>query len=130
MNATETKLTAEIHVWSAIGDTPLTKRGGSYCDHLAYAEIEVGSPSEARKKAIGLIRSTPGGNHAHYNVPAFWNQNMRSGYVRTTDTHAEGESCSCGRTARRVDGRDCHGVVGIAYHVCGCGLSWSNGEKF
>jgi hypothetical protein len=46
------------------------------------------------------------------------------------DTQAAGESCSCGRTARRVDGRDCHGVVGIAYHVCGCGLSWSNGERF
>lgn len=81
----EIKLIAEIHVWSEIGHTPLSNRGGSYCDQLAYVEVEVNSPAEAREKAIALLQTTPHGNHAHYNVPGFWNQNTRSGYARLRD---------------------------------------------
>ncbi len=76
---------AEIKVWSAIGHTPLTNRGGSFCDLLVDTVIEVSDIAEARIKAKQFVRCTPEGNTGHYNLPEHPNQNTRSGYVGLSD---------------------------------------------
>ncbi len=41
-----------ITVWSRVGFTPITKRGGSFCDRLAEKVIECMEPREARQATI------------------------------------------------------------------------------
>ena len=60
------KYDCEISLFSDIGDTPLTKRGGKHRDELLRTTIQVASPTDARQKCIDLINATP---HA---VTGFW----------------------------------------------------------
>ncbi len=71
----------KVYVWSNIGNTPITKRGGSFCDVLVEREIECETPEQARAEVKALIRSTPHGGYGHFNMPDFWNQNTRSSFV-------------------------------------------------
>jgi hypothetical protein len=82
---TNVTMKAEIIIWSAIGHTPITHRSGSYCDVLLETVREVRNPEDAREIAKELMRSTPGADTAHFNLPEFWNQNTRTGWVKNTD---------------------------------------------
>ena len=76
---------ATLRVWSEIGNTPLTKRAGSYCDELAKVEIEVDGPVEAKAALKDLMLKTPHAADGHFEVPEFWNQNTRSGSMSIRD---------------------------------------------
>lgn len=71
----------EIYVWSAIGNTPVTHRGGSFCDELYHGFIEAENPEDANAKAVELVRSTPHGDKGYFNMPEWPNQNTRSNWV-------------------------------------------------
>lgn len=73
--------TAEIKLWSAIGDTPLTGRGGSFCDELVSVELNVLNPTDARTVVQNLIRSTPRAVKGYFNIPSWPNQNTRSAWL-------------------------------------------------
>ena len=60
------KYPCRITLHSEIGNTPLTNRGGQYCDKLLEPERNVSGPEEARKKCIELINTT---THA---MQGFW----------------------------------------------------------
>lgn len=70
-----------IHVWSKIGNTPLTGRKGAYCDELAKVEIETASPEEAHAKTVEMLKTIPHAEKGHYYLPDWWNQNTRSNWL-------------------------------------------------
>lgn len=72
---------ANIVVWSEIGSTPLTGRIGSYCDELVKVTINVNSPVEAKAKVRELIANTKYASRGHFEMPEWWNQNERTGWV-------------------------------------------------
>ncbi len=76
---------ATIVIWSAIGNTPMTNRGGSYCDELARVVVDVSDPTEAKQAAYDLLLSTPHAADGHFDIPQYWNQNTRSGWVNVRD---------------------------------------------
>ena len=82
---TNATMKAEIIIWSAIGHTPITHRSGPYCDVLLETVREAANPHEAREIAKELMRSTPGADTAHFDLPEFWNQNTRTGWVKISD---------------------------------------------
>lgn len=71
----------EIYIWSRIGHTPVTKRGGLFCDVLIHADVDCESPEAARKFVRALIAAHPHGNYGHFNMPEYWNHNTRSGFT-------------------------------------------------
>ena len=71
----------KVYVWSNIGNTPITKRAGSFCDVLVEREIECSTPEQARAEVKALIRNTPHGYSGHFNIPDHPNQNTRSSFV-------------------------------------------------
>jgi hypothetical protein len=71
----------EIRVWSQIGHTPLTKRGGAYCDLLLLTEIECDGYGDARLQAETIMRALPSGARGHAHMPAHPNQNYRSIWI-------------------------------------------------
>lgn len=77
----ERKYGAEIRIWSAIGHTPITGRRGAYCDELAMECIDVAHPGEAREAAEKLKKQHPHAATAHFNVPSYPNQNIRTGWL-------------------------------------------------
>ena len=79
--STQTHLMAEIMIWSATGHTPITHRVGPYCDVLLETTREAANPNEAHEIVKELMRNTPGAHKAHYYLPAYWNQNTRTGWV-------------------------------------------------
>jgi hypothetical protein len=48
---------------------------------LVNTMIQVSDPGEARRKAVDLINATHRGHYAYYEVPGWWNQNIRSGWT-------------------------------------------------
>lgn len=71
----------EIYVYSAIGNTPITKRGSSYCDVLIYTHLQCESAEDARATVELLIRSQPHGNYGHFHMLDHPNQNTRASFV-------------------------------------------------
>lgn len=71
----------EIKIWSRIGCTPITKRGGSYCDLLVDTVLECATPTEALALTKEIIRATPNGDYGHFYMPTYWNQNTRSNFT-------------------------------------------------
>lgn len=69
-----------LSAFSAVGHTPLTKRGGAYCDLLVSNEVTVTSREEAQGLADKLLKETPHAVEVWFNMPEYWNQNLRSGY--------------------------------------------------
>jgi hypothetical protein len=67
-----------IKLWSRNGHTPLTGRGGSFCDELLSLTIDCAGPSEAEQKALDYKNKTKGAYSCHYNMPDYPNQNTRS----------------------------------------------------
>jgi hypothetical protein len=70
-----------IVIWSNIGHTPITGRGGSYCDELLRTTVECESPSEARALVKNLLNETQYSYMGYFNMPEYWNQNTRNAYV-------------------------------------------------
>ena len=87
---TNATMKAEIIIWSAIGHTPITHRSGPCCDVLLETAREVVNPEEAREIVKELMRSTPGADTAHFDLPEFWNQNTRTGWVKISDALTAG----------------------------------------
>jgi hypothetical protein len=71
---------ATLVVWSRIGHTPVTNRGGAYCDELARVEVSVASPEHALCMLAALFSETPHADRAYFNVPNWPNQNTRDGW--------------------------------------------------
>jgi len=67
-----------ITVLSVQGNTPLTNRGGSYCDLLATVEVECKDPTEALAKTLEIKKQTPHAYQCHFIMPEYPNQNTRS----------------------------------------------------
>lgn len=63
----------EIYVWSI--------REDGYCDELVHVWVETSSPEAARDLARQMIRDTPHGHYAHYNLPDHPNRNIRAGWT-------------------------------------------------
>ena len=84
-STTNATMKAEIKIWSAIGHTPITHRSGPYCDVLLEISREVTNPQEAREIVKELMRSTPSADTAHFDIPEFWNQNTRTGWLKISD---------------------------------------------
>lgn len=78
---TTKKLSAEIFVWSRIGCTPITNRGGSFCDELVRTHITVESPEDASIKVRQLMDATPHAAKGYFNIPEWPNQNTRSRWL-------------------------------------------------
>lgn len=74
----------EIYIWSAIGHTPLTNRGGSFCDELIHTTVDCENPTEAKKVVKNLLMFTKHAERGHFNMPAYWNQNEQSGWIAIT----------------------------------------------
>ena len=72
---------AEIKVWSNIGVTPITKRGGNYCDLLVDKKVAVKSISEARHITNQLINETEFGYKGFFYVSDHPNQNINNGWL-------------------------------------------------
>ncbi len=71
----------EIKVWSEIGHTPLTCRGGYYRDLLLDTECLCDDPASALAATKALINTTPGGASGHFSMPNHPNQNIRDGWT-------------------------------------------------
>lgn len=69
----------KVVLFSAVGDTPKTKRGKSYCDELFRGSIECESPEDARRQVSELLRTTPHAYKGFYRVDGWPNQNTRDG---------------------------------------------------
>ena len=72
----------QIKIWSEIGNTPITKRKGAYCDELYSNTIQVLDPEDAKNIIKELIRETEHAVSGHYYLPGYPNQNTRSNFVR------------------------------------------------
>jgi hypothetical protein len=70
----------KITIWSAIGSTPITNRGGSYCDELASVTVYCESPGDALAKTLEIKNKTKHAYACHYTMPDYPNQNTRSGF--------------------------------------------------
>jgi len=77
-------MNTEIHIYSDYGNTPITKRGGAYCDLLLHITIQCGNPEEARQRTIELIRDTQHARHGHFTMPEWRNRITRSGFITFT----------------------------------------------
>ena len=73
---------AEIHIWSRIGHTPLTKRRGLYCDLLHKERHQVRDIEAAKKRMQYLLRITPHSCDAHFAVLEHPNQNLRTQWMK------------------------------------------------
>lgn len=69
-----------IYVWSQYGNTPITKRGGSYCDELLKVEVELTSHCEAQALADKYLRETKHASRSSFTLTGYWNQNLNSGF--------------------------------------------------
>ena len=84
------KYQATISVFSDYGNTPVTNRGGSYCDHIAEIVEYFETPAEARAAAVQAAIDTEHGYSAFYEMPDHPNQNTRHGWVNTATAVNEG----------------------------------------
>ena len=72
----------EIMIFSPVGQTPLTKRMGSYCDLLLKEYFMLDNPAQAKQKIRDLIASIVHNvGSAHYYIPDYPNQNTQCGWV-------------------------------------------------
>jgi len=67
-----------IIIWSRTGNTPITKRGGGFCDELVHVTLDCASPDEALVVTAELKARTPHAYACHFHMPDFPNQNTRS----------------------------------------------------
>lgn len=66
----------EFYIHSKIGVTPITDRGGCYCDLLAQFSIDCESIEEAREIAQQLRCIVKNAKTVHYNLPDHPNHNL------------------------------------------------------
>ena len=78
-------LKVNVMVWSEIGHTPLTNRVGAYCDELVNEVTTCTSPEDAFEYVKGLMKHTKHASKAHYYIPEYWNQNLRSRWITMSD---------------------------------------------
>lgn len=78
----------QIKIWSAVGNTPVTKRGSSFCDELVSETTDCTSPEDARQYILGLMKRTPHADNANFYMPEWPNQNVRSQWLLISDTFA------------------------------------------
>ena len=71
-----------VVIWSAIGSTPITKRGGAYCDELFKITVNISTPEKATKYVKELINAMGLADNGHFYMPDYPNQNTRSNFVR------------------------------------------------
>lgn len=71
----------QIRLWSANGNTPITKRGGCYCDEVLLLNGVCSNPQVAKDWVQDLITTTPHAVYGHFTMPDFPNQNIRTGFV-------------------------------------------------
>ncbi len=71
----------EIKIWSQVGHSPLTKRGGSFCDLLLDTEMDCETPAEAEKLTLQLMAATPHSARANFYMPEYPNQNIRQRWL-------------------------------------------------
>jgi hypothetical protein len=76
------KYLTTITIWSDIRNTPLTNRGGAYCDELLDFKTVCETPAEAETLTRSLIKLIPHGYSGYYHMPDHPNQNIRNGFVR------------------------------------------------
>lgn len=72
------KYKAIVHVWSKIGNCPITNRKGNYCDELARVEILATDHKDARKQGREIAKATKHGHKFYVGIPELPNQNLRS----------------------------------------------------
>lgn len=75
------KYKTKLMIWSEVGHTPLTNRGGSYCDLLAEETGSFGSPYEARIALDKLLDSNSHAHKGYFEMPDHPNQNTRTDWV-------------------------------------------------
>jgi hypothetical protein len=75
------KYETKIIVWSAIGNTPITGRDGSYCDELVKVTIQCETPEQAKEITQRMVRETQHGYSGYFNMPNHPNQNIRNGFT-------------------------------------------------
>jgi len=72
---------AKIKVWSTNGHTPITNRGGAYCNLLVDVEFDCETPEQAEAETRRLIRETPGGARGFFYMSDHPNQNTRLRWI-------------------------------------------------
>ena len=72
---------AHIIVWSETGHTPVTNRGGSYCDELANFVVQVKNHKEAVNEALSAMARIKYAARGHVSIPKLPNQNYRSQWL-------------------------------------------------
>ena len=70
-----------IFVWSNIGNTPITKRVGAFCDELVKIKVQCATPGDALKLTQDLIKSTKHGYSGYFGMPDYPNQNTNTGHT-------------------------------------------------
>lgn len=76
------KYDTTIVIWSDTGHTPITGRGGSYCDELVRTTVQCASPAEAMQLTREMMQKTKYAYMGHFNMLEYPNQNTRNQFVR------------------------------------------------
>jgi len=72
----------EVTIWSAIGNTPITKRNGNYCDEMFKFVIECSTPESAKRFVKTFIAETKDCDSGYFNMIDYPNNNLRNQFVR------------------------------------------------
>lgn len=76
------KYETTIVIWSDVGSTPVTCRGGSYCDELVRTTVQCASPSEAIQFTREIMQKTKHAYMGYFDMLEYPNQNTRNQFVR------------------------------------------------
>lgn len=68
-------------LWSKIGDTPVTRREGAYCDIVLEAVGHATDPKDAKRKLAKLLRATDSAWSGFFNMETYPNQNARTEFL-------------------------------------------------
>lgn len=66
-----------VMVWSRNGHTPITNRGGAYCDELVNTYIECTDPDDALEKVAAIKAATKHAYACYFNMKEYPNQNTK-----------------------------------------------------
>jgi hypothetical protein len=71
----------EVTIWSAIGNTPITKRNGAYCDELLNFTMDCDTPASAIEFVTNIIKNTEHASSGYFNLIDYPNQNTKNRFI-------------------------------------------------
>lgn len=70
----------QVMIWSNIGNNPITKRTGAFCDELVNMFIECTDPNDALNQVLKIKQNTPHAYSCWFNIIDYPNQNTKSAF--------------------------------------------------